>query len=142
MVAVRVFRSVWFLSVVAVLATMLYQYASWPEEMVIGQGDVNFVTLGRDGFFYAVISILALVNVTVYVVRSQAKQAEGFVAWFYGFIAVINFFLIIALGFISLFNSNENYRFGEIGFIIYGSLFLIGLWIIGGLLYWFTLKKR
>lgn len=142
MIAIRVFRSVWFLSVVAVLATMLYQYASWPEEIVIGQGDVNFVSLSRDGFFYTVIAIMAFVNVTVYVVRSQAKQADGFVAWFYGFIAVINFFLIIALSFISLFNSNENYRFGEIGLIIYGSLFLIGLWIIGGLLYWLAQKNR
>lgn len=142
MVAVRVFRSVWFLSVVAVLATMLYQYASWPEEVVIGQGNVNFITLSRDGFFYAVMAVLAFVNVTVYVVKSQAKNADGFVAWFYGFIAVINFFLIIALGFISLFNSSEDYRFGEIGFIIYGSLFLIGMWLVGGLVYWFTQKKR
>jgi hypothetical protein len=142
MIAVRIFRSVWFLSVVAVLTILLYQYASWPEELVIGQGEVNFITLTRDGFFYTVIAILTLVNVTVYAIRTMAKRADGFVAWFYGCIAVINFFFIVALSFVSLFNSNENYRFGEIGFIIYGSLFLIGLWIIGGLLYWLVQKSR
>lgn len=142
MIAVRIFRSVWFLSVLVVLAVLLYQYASWPEEVVIGQGDVNFITLSRDALFYASLVILAFVNVTVYISRTFARQVDAFVAWFYGFVAVINFFLIIALSFISLFNSSENYRFGEIGFIIYGSLFLIGMWLIGGLVYWFAQKKR
>ena len=142
MIAVRIFRSVWFLSVLVVLAVLLYQYASWPEEVVIGQGDVNFITLSRDGFFYTALVILAFVNVTVYVSRNFARKAEAFIAWFYGFVAVINFFLIIALSFISLFNSSENYRFGEIGLVIYGSLFLIGMWLIGGLIYWVAQKKR
>jgi hypothetical protein len=142
MIAVRIFRSVWFLSVLVVLAALLYQYASWPEEVVIGQGNVNFITLSRDTFFYTALVILAFVNVTVYISRTFASKVDAFVAWFYGFVAVINFFLIIALSFISLFNSSENYRFGEIGFIIYGSLFLIGMWLIGGLVYWFIQKKR
>ena len=142
MIAVRIFRSVWFLSVLVVLAVLLYQYASWPEEVVIGQGEVNFITLSRDGFFYTALVILAFVNVTVYISRNFARKAEAFTAWFYGFVAVINFFLIIALSFISLFNSSENYRFGEIGLVIYGSLFLIGMWLIGGLIYWLAQKKR
>lgn len=142
MIAVRIFRSVWFLSVLVVLAVLLYHYASWPEEVVIGQGDVNFIKLSRDTFFYTALVILAFVNVSVYISRTFARKVDAFVAWFYGFVAVINFFLIIALSFISLFNSSENYRFGEIGFIIYGSLFLIGAWLAGGLFYWLAQKNR
>ncbi|NBP69366.1 MAG: hypothetical protein EBU52_11535 [Cytophagia bacterium] len=139
--AVKIFRSVWFLSVLAVLFVLLYQYASWPLEVVIGQGEVNFISLSKDNFFYAAMALLAFVNVTVYMVRNFAKKSEEFQAWFYGFIAVINFFLVIALSFISLFNSNEDFRFGQIGFIIYGSLILVFSWIVGGLLYW-AVRKR
>jgi hypothetical protein len=139
--AVKIFRSVWFLSVLAVLFVLLYQYAAWPETVVIGQGEVNFISLSRDNFFYVTMALLAFVNVTVYIVRNFAKKSDEFQAWFYGFIAVINFFLVIALSFISLFNSNEDFRFGQIGFIIYGSLILVFSWIIGGLLYWVVRKR-
>jgi hypothetical protein len=139
--AVKIFRSVWFLSVLAVLFVLLYQYASWPETVVIGQGEVNFVSLSRDSFFYISMALLAFVNVTVYIARNFASKSAEFQAWFYGFIAVINFFLIIALSFISLFNSNEDFRFGQIGFIIYGSLILVFSWILGGLLYWLVRRR-
>lgn len=139
--AVKIFRSVWFLSVLAVLFVLLYQYAAWPETVVVGQGEVNFISLSRDNFFYVTMTLLAFVNVTVYIVRNFAKKSNEFQAWFYGFIAVINFFLVIALSFISLFNSNEDFRFGQIGFIIYGSLILVFSWIVGGLLYWFVRKR-
>lgn len=141
MIAVRVFRAVWFLSILVSLAVVLYHYASWPEDIVIGQREINFITLSRDSFFYSLIGILAFVNVTVFVVRQQAKKTEALVAWYFGLIAIINFFLIIAISFVSLFNSNESFRFEEIGFVIYGSLFLIGAWFLGGLLYWFIPKK-
>lgn len=139
--AVRIFRSVWFLSTLAVLACLLYQYASWPEQVVIGQEEVNFITLSRDGYFYLVLAVLTLINVTVYIAKRFTKRAEGLMAWFYGFIGVINFFLIIAISFISLFNSNESFRFGQIGFIIYGSMFLVGAWLVGGLIYYFIQKR-
>jgi hypothetical protein len=139
--AVKIFRSVWFLSVLAILFVLLYQYAAWPETVVVGQGEVNFISLSRDNFFYITMALLAFVNVTVYIVRNFAKKYEEFQAWFYGFIAIINFFLVIALSFISLFNSNEDFRFGQIGFIIYGSLILVFSWIVGGGLYWFVRKR-
>lgn len=133
--AVRVFKAIWYLSVLAAMAALLYHYAGLPETVVVGQGDVNFQSVGRDTFFYVSLLVLALINVTVYVVRRQTSQAPGVMTWFYGFISVINFFAIIALSFISLFNSNESFRYGEIGYVIYGSLFLIGAWLVGGLLY-------
>lgn len=139
--AVKIFRSVWFLSVLAILFVLLYQYAAWPETVVIGQGEVNFISLSRDNFFYVSMALLAFVNVTVYIVKNFAKESDEFQSWFYGFIAVINFFLVIALSFISLFNSSEDFRFGQIGFIIYGSLILVFSWIAGGLLYWFVRKR-
>ncbi len=140
--AVKIFRSVWFLSVLAALFVLLYQYAAWPEDVVIGQGEVNFVTLSRDMFFYSSMFVLAFVNASVYIARTFAKQIEEFQAWFYGFIAVINFFMVIALSFISLFNSNEDFRFDQIGFVIYGSLILVFAWMLGGLLYWLVRKNQ
>jgi hypothetical protein len=138
--ALRIFRSIWFLSVLVILGALLYQYASLPEEVVIGQGEVNFITLGRDTFFYLTVALLALVNVTVFIVKKWAQKVEAFQAWFYGLIAVINFFLIIALSLISLFNSNESFRFREIGFIVYGSMILVAVWLVGGIIYWYAQK--
>ncbi len=138
--ALRIFRSIWFLSVLAILAALLYHYAKLPEEVVIGQEEVNFVTISRDAFFYIAVALLACINVTVFVVRKLAQKVEVFQAWFHGLISVINLFLIIGLSLISLFNSNESFRFGEIGFIIYGSMMLIASWILGGIVYWYVQK--
>jgi hypothetical protein len=140
--AVKIFRSVWFLSVLVMLAVLLYHYAGWPEEVVIGQAQVNFVALSRDAFFYSTLAIITFINTSVFIAKYYAAKAPEFLAWYYGFIAIINFFLMIGLSFIGLFNSNENFRFGQIGFIIYGSLFLIGAWLLGGLLYWVVSKNR
>jgi hypothetical protein len=138
---VRIFRLIWFLSVLAVLIALLYHYAYLPEEVVVGQRDVNFITLGRDTFFYITLSVLALINVTVFVVKALAGKSIAFQAWFYGFVGVINFFLIIALSFIMLFNSSESYNFSSIRVIIYGSVFLVGAWFMGGIFYWLIQKS-
>jgi len=140
--ALRIFRSVWLLSVVAILAALLYHYASLPEEVIIGQQEIYFISFARDTFFYILVAILTFINVTVFVAKKYARKSEEFQSWFYGFIAVINFFLIIALSFVSLFNSNESFRFNQIGFIVYGSMLLIGAWIVGGLAYWQIQKLR
>lgn len=137
----RIFRSIWFVSVLTILAALLYQYAGLPEVVVIGQDEVNFITFGRDTFFYSVLAILAFVNVTVFIVKRLAHGFEEFQSWYYGLIAVINFFLIVALSFVRLFNSSESFNFGSIGFIIYGSMLLIGVWIVGGMMYWVITKK-
>lgn len=140
--AVKIFRALWFFSVLIILGVLLYHYAGWPEQVVIGQETINFITLGRDSFFYACLAVLVLINVMVYIVRRVAQRVDTLQAWFYGLIAIINFFLVIALSAISLFNSNENYRFGQLGAIIYGSMVLIGLWLIGGILYWLIGKVK
>lgn len=139
--AVKIFRSVWFLSVLVMLAVLLYHYAGWPEEVVIGQAEVNFVVLSRETFFYSMLAIIGFINTSVFITKHYAARAPEFLAWYYGFISIVNFFLVIGLSFIGLFNSNENFRFGEIGFIIYGSLFLIGAWLLGGVLYWILRRK-
>lgn len=141
-IAVRIFRSVWFLSVLAVFVMLLYQYASWPEEVVVGQEAVNFISFSRENVFYIFLAIAALVNVSVFVARHFAKSKEELLAWFYGLIGIVNFFLIIAVSFISLFNSNESFRYERIGVIVYGSMFLFGAWIVGGIFYWLIQRKR
>jgi hypothetical protein len=140
LMAVKIFKAVWFFSVLAVLVALLYQYASHPEQVVVGQGTINFISLTRDQFFYVSIAVIIIINVTVYIVRGRAGKADAFVAWYHGFIAVVNFFLIIALSFIALFNSSEKFNTDDIGKIVFGSMFLLGAWILGGLLF-FAVKR-
>jgi hypothetical protein len=138
---VKVFRSIWFLSVLSVMAALLYHYAYLPEEVVVGQEDINFVMISREAFFYTSLAIISLINVTVYIVKRLANRLDALQAWFYGWIGIINFFLIIGLSLVMLFNSNEAYDFARIRGIIYGSIFLVGAWFIGGILYLIVQKS-
>jgi len=113
------------------LAIFLYVYASLPQDIVIYEGQ-GAVMLTREALFYFALTIFALINVLVFVVsRLYSKSAEDFLCWFYGLVMCLNVFLIIALNFINLYNSNEKFDYDRIGYIIYGSLGLFVLWAIG-----------
>lgn len=124
----KVFKSIWFLSLLAVLAVLLYVYASLPEQVMIQEEATGIVYLSREAFFYAVTGLVALVNVLVYIIAKMFRKQETFRAWFHGLIVTLNIFFIIGLSFINVFNSNERFDYGRIGFVIYGSVALIIAW--------------
>ncbi|MCI0751916.1 MAG: hypothetical protein L0Y35_08765, partial [Flammeovirgaceae bacterium] len=49
-----------------------------------------------------------------------------------GLVITINIFLIVTFSYLQLNNSGEKFDFERIGFIIYGSLILCGLWLLAG----------
>ena len=124
----KIFKAVWFVSVFAVLATLLYAYASFHETVIVQDNGGSFVSLDRDVFFYTAIAVTTLVNVLVFLISAVYKKDIEFRTWFYGLVICMNFFFVIALNFIALFNSNEKFRYGEIDFVIYGSVALFVLW--------------
>jgi hypothetical protein len=126
----KIFRAVWFVSMLAVLASLLYVYAALPEEVVLQEDNVKQVIVHRDTLFYTMTGAIALVNVLVFILARVAPGQEDFRAWFNGQIITINVFFIVGLFLISLFNSQEKYDYTRVGFVIYGSVVLIVVWAI------------
>jgi hypothetical protein len=126
----KLFRGVWFLSVLAVLSNLLYVYASLPEQVVIQEEETGQTLVARESFFYIMTGILVLINVTVYSIGKIYARQQDFRAWFHGLIVTINMFFIIAMSIILTYNSAERFDFSRILFIVYGSIGLVIVWAI------------
>lgn len=128
--ALKIFKAFWFLSVMALLASLLYNYAGWREELVIQETVSEETIIGKEELFYGLMATFALVNVLVYVIGKMFPSNEDFRAWFHGLIMTVNMFFIIAMSFVGTYNSGENFDFSRIEFILYGSIFLVIGWAV------------
>jgi hypothetical protein len=126
----KIFKALWFLSMLAVLANLLLTYISLPENVVVHDNGADRVALQRDTFFYAMTGLLAIVNVMVYFISKVYRTNHDLRAWFHGLVITLNVFFIVATNFIGLFNSGDRFDYKRIDFIIYGSLGLFVVWII------------
>ena len=124
--ALKLFRAVWFLSVLVVLANLLYVYASWPE-FVIVQEDER-VAVDKEWMFYISMGGIVLVNALVYLFKMMFAENEDLRAWFHGLMITINLFFIIALHALNVYNSNEAFNHNLASLYLTGSLALILLW--------------
>lgn len=124
----KVFKAVWFLSVLVVLASLLWVYASLPERVVVQETIQGRIDIDRNTFFYIVMTILALCNALVYAAARLFRDQEEFRTWFYGFIISLNIFFIVGMSLINLYNSAEHFDYSRIGFVIYGSVLLVIGW--------------
>jgi hypothetical protein len=131
----KLFKGVWFLSMLAVLGNMLYVYASLPEEVRLGGENMEIYALDRETFFYLAVTFITIVNLLVYLFSKKLIPNEDFRTWLHGLVITMNIFFIVGMSFISLFNSAERFDFERIRFIIYGSVGLVVLWAIGWPLY-------
>lgn len=122
----KLFRAVWFLSVLVVLANLLHVYASLPERVIV-QRDVE-VSLSREWVFYIALALVVVINVLVYVFKAMFAEGESLRSWFHGLVITFNIFIVIALQSLNVFNSNEVFDHSLAGMYLTGSLGLILLW--------------
>lgn len=134
--ALKIFKAVWFLSLLAVLANLLYIYAGFPTENVVirEEGVVNTI-ISRETFFYVALLSLTVVNVTVYLVSKAIPEDLDTRAWFHGLVITLNIFFVVAFSLVGLVNSAEHYDYSRIGFTIYGSVILFVGWAISWPIY-------
>jgi hypothetical protein len=138
--ALKIFKAVWFLSLLVVTATFFYVYASLPENVVIQETDVQ-VSVSREALFYIALGVLSLINLMVIFFAKLYRQSfEDLVTWFYGQIICLNVFFVIVLCYVSLFNSQEKFEYERLGIIIYGSIGLIIVWAASWPVYRFSRK--
>ncbi|MBL7865354.1 MAG: hypothetical protein JNK10_10780 [Cyclobacteriaceae bacterium] len=127
---VKIIKGVWFLSLLTAIAVLLYSYASFPEDIQVREG-AQMQTVTRNGFFYAILGLLAVFNSLVFVVtKIMGEQDPFFRIWFYGLVVLFNLFIVVSLQFFNLYNSAERFDYDRIGYIIYGSVGLILLWAL------------
>ena len=112
----------------AVMANLLYVYASLPEQVYLGEEGAESLVVGRERFFYIAMVLISLSNVVVYFFSKKLTPQEDFRTWLHGLVITLNIFFIIGLSFTSLYNSSENYDYTRIGFIIYSSVGLVLVW--------------
>jgi hypothetical protein len=124
----KIFRSVWFMSLMGLLASLLLVYASLPETVVVQEEGVQQVRLTRDTFFYIALAAITIINAMVYLIKKFYLKDETFRSWFHGLVITINLFFIVALSLVNSFNSGERFDFSRIGFVVYGSMALIVIW--------------
>ncbi|MBT1705412.1 hypothetical protein [Chryseosolibacter indicus] len=135
----KIFKAAWFLSVLAVLANLLYVYAGLPQDVIIQDEASARVIIGKEFFFYVLTGLILFVNLLVYVI-GKVYRDEDFKSWFNGLIITINAFFIIGMSLVQVYNSNEAFNYQKIGFIIYATVALVVVWALGWPLY--TLFRR
>ena len=132
--AVKIFKFVWFFSLLATGAIFFYVYASLPLEVAVLPGDN--VTISREGLFYSVLGIIGLINVLVFIVAKLFKEEQtDFTSWFYGLVAALNLFFVTVINFLGVTNSGERFDYSGLGILIYGSIGLIVIWSISWPIY-------
>jgi hypothetical protein len=131
----NLFKAIRFLSMLAVLFCLLYVYASLPAEVVVAEDGVKNVVLDKEMLFYSTMALIAIVNVLVYLFSKRVAPDEHFRIWLNVLVIASNIFFIIAMSFVSLYNSAEKFDFSQIGFIIYSSVGLVALCLISWPIY-------
>jgi hypothetical protein len=125
----KIFKVIWFFSLLSVTGVLFYVYASLPEVVVMGEGGP---TIPRENFFYTILVMMVAFNLLVFVLRRlyPVDETWNFVAWFYGLVILFNLFFLVTLSFTSLINSGERFDYPRIGTIIYGTLVLLSGWTL------------
>lgn len=125
----KVFRGVWFISFLAVVANLMWVYAELPQDVVLREQDTKLVTLNKEFLFYSWMALVGIVNVMIYALSKKLVPDEAFRSWFTGLIILLNLFFIISLSYIGLYNSSEKFDFIRAGAVLYLGIGLIGIWV-------------
>ena len=64
--ALKIFRVLWFLSFMALFASLMYNYAGWQEELIVQNDSSASLSMSRVVVFYVVLCVFGLINVFVY----------------------------------------------------------------------------
>ena len=133
--ALKIFKFVWFFSLLATMGILFYVYASLQQEVTLKDGDQP-VTISREVLFYSLMGAIAVINTLVFiVVKLFTEEQRDFKTWFYGFVVTLNLFFVTIISFSGVYNSGERYDYSNLGILIYGNIGLIVLWAVGWPIY-------
>ena len=131
----KLFKAVWFLSMLATLVILMFNYAGLPETVVVQEEGPSVLRLSRDAYFYSMTAFIALVNMMVFPIGKVYSTYPTFRSWFYGLVIALNFFFIVSMNFVGVFNSGEKFDYSQIRYIVYFSVGLFIAWTISWPIY-------
>ncbi|MEQ8925254.1 MAG: hypothetical protein RLO81_05535 [Fulvivirga sp.] len=122
----RLIKALWFTTLLAVSAFLLFVYAGFREDQLIFINN-TFEGLDRETFFFLALTLITVSNFTFYILswrlrKQDNKMTEFIKGWLMGMAAALNFFLIVVLSFLQIFNGGENFNYQSIGYLIFVSL--------------------
>lgn len=124
----KLFRAMWFLSVLVVLANLLYVYASLPEQVIVQENER--VAVNREWLFYILMVSILLINLLVYFFKLMFQEGEDIRSWFHGLVITINIFLVISMQALNVYNSAEMFNHSLARIYLTASLGLVLLWAL------------
>lgn len=127
----KVFKAVWFLSLLGVLGNLMYVYAGLPEQVSVAEeGGATTYVMNKEALFYSALGFILILNLLVYLFSKSITPSESFRTWIHGLVITLNIFFVVGFSFIGLYNSAEHFDYIRIGPIIYGSVILVAAWAI------------
>ncbi|MCS6974666.1 MAG: hypothetical protein N2044_05160 [Cyclobacteriaceae bacterium] len=132
----KIFKAVWFVSLLAVLANLFYVYAGLPEQVQLFTSGGEWVEAGKEPLFYTAMVTIGVFNLLVYLFSVNVAPSETFRSWLHGQIITLNIFFIITLSLIGLYNSAEHFDYSRIGGIVYASVALVLVWALSWPFIW------
>jgi len=128
----KIFKAVWFVTVLAFMLVLIYVYAGLPEEVEVMQAGSMYMVLGRESFFYVYLGLAALANSLIYSYYNIGKKTDpdSLLSWIMGLGVVLNMFFIVSMNFISLYNSMDRVDYTFSGIILVAVVALLSIWVI------------
>lgn len=125
----RLIKALWFTTLLALAAFLLFVYAGFREDQIIYISD-GLSGVGKEIFFFLSLFGIVLVNFTLYTMNWQLRKrdnhySEFMKGWLLGLAAGLNFFLIVVLSFVQVYNGGENFDYAYFGYLIFISLGVI-----------------
>ena len=129
----------WTLTFLLFFAVLMLAYAFWPEQLRVYEL-IAGLDVTREVFFYGALSLFVLVNLAALLLRRMLEALpvassvyarneafkERVINWFGGLVTAVNVCLITLVGYISLFNNQQDYAVSNFNFIVYiGPLLLL-----------------
>lgn len=122
----KIFKVIWFVSLLAMTGVFVYSYASWPQLVNFSEKEGG-AALDKGILFYICLGLAAIFNALIFVV-TRIKFSDAFTTWYYGLVTVFHSFLVSGFIFITIFNSLETYDYSMVGPTLYASIIILMLW--------------
>ena len=130
----RFIKAVWFFSLFASLANLLYVYAGLSQQVVYGDEIQGWLS-DKENFFYIALAILTISNFSFYALSKNMKYKNEvlnslLINWQLSFAVVLNLFYVVGLNFIFLLNSGEKFNYDSFGYLVFVAFGLILAWLV------------
>ena len=130
----------WVLTFLLFFATLMASYAFLPEKFGLS-AEAWGTSVDREVFFYVTLAVFVVVNLAALILRrmlealplTSAVYARNelfktqLITWLGGLMSAVNVCLVTLIGYVSLFNNQEDFSMDGFSFLLYLGPILLGV---------------